>query len=799
MRFRDGTLPQKALFTALLLVFVWGIGLNVLDKVERIGAPDAGFSLDDGYLSPTRRDASAAGVRGGGQAISINGEPITSEQSYVSEVPGIRLRAGETNHLVFVHATGEERALDLSVREWTWNDAVFTEGATDLIGVAFFVVGLVAFLLRPWQSDAWALYTLCSLSGGLLFSLLLPETTDLHVYQSVVYGFLSFSTIHLALAFPVVHPILRERPWILSVIYGAGVVKTVAGIASAYAQSEWGLSVSSGSGLWIFTVALIFGVGRSLVLSVRSADPVVRQRARILIAGMIFGLTPVVALQISRGLFHAVTVDSRFAYWALGIFLLALGRVTVRHDLMNARIAVRKAFIYTVAVAILTGLAIALSAERSYAVAVLLFPLLYFWPRFDAYLNQYLYPQRARFPELIREIGRDYADAAGVEEVLEVLAHAGQRLCDARSSVAFLLPDEASRGRIRSSGPVSPPSAETLADDALVRLMVAMRSEVSRDQVAVEPQFRNVQEECRASFVRLGAEILLPIVRDPHVVGGLAIGPRLAGDPYEREEIDAFNAVVLQATQALGRVEATERLRAREREFAELERFFPPQIIEQVIERRRRRAAEPAASRDGPFRRSTRLHRVLGPSRARGGDGDARAVPRGDGPAHRRVCGNRRALRRRRGDGLLQRSRGAARSRGARRQDGARRACRRTAAESRLDPEGLRDRRRHGHPYRLRDLRLHRLRGAARLRRHRQRDEPRRAPERRGAGGRDPRHVACPRRASQRRPRRARRRAVPEGLPAAADGVSPGRRDFPVELRGAPSRGDPYVRIWVPI
>ena len=64
MRFRDGTLPQKALFLFLLLVFLWGVGLNVVDKVERIGAPDVGFSLDDGYLSPTRRDASAAGLRG---------------------------------------------------------------------------------------------------------------------------------------------------------------------------------------------------------------------------------------------------------------------------------------------------------------------------------------------------------------------------------------------------------------------------------------------------------------------------------------------------------------------------------------------------------------------------------------------------------------------------------------------------------------------------------------------------------------------------------------------------------------
>jgi class 3 adenylate cyclase len=42
---------------------------------------------------------------------------------------------------------------------------------------------------------------------------------------------------------------------------------------------------------------------------------------------------------------------------------------------------------------------------------------------------------------------------------------------------------------------------------------------------------------------------------------------------------------VQQAVQALIRIEATERLRSRELEFAELKRFFPPQIIEQVMAR----------------------------------------------------------------------------------------------------------------------------------------------------------------------------------------------------------------------
>jgi adenylate cyclase len=43
--------------------------------------------------------------------------------------------------------------------------------------------------------------------------------------------------------------------------------------------------------------------------------------------------------------------------------------------------------------------------------------------------------------------------------------------------------------------------------------------------------------------------------------------------------------VLQQVVQAIVRIEATERLRAREIEFADLKRFFPPQIINQVMAR----------------------------------------------------------------------------------------------------------------------------------------------------------------------------------------------------------------------
>jgi len=224
---------------------------------------------------------------------------------------------------------------------------------------------------------------------------------------------------------------------------------------------------------------------------------------------------------------------------------------------------------------VLTGVAILLVAVRAYAVAVMLFPLLYWWPRFDARLNAWLYPKRARFPDLMRAIGNELATADGVDAVLQVLSGAPERLCDARSSVAFLLAGPWARDeQISGAGCASPVAGGPLADEVLVRLVRTTRRGIFRDHIAVEPQYANIQAECYRCFDRLCADMLLPIVHDGRVVGGLAVGPSAAGDPYGTPELDALATVAQQAMQAIVRVRATEQLRARELEFADLSASF---------------------------------------------------------------------------------------------------------------------------------------------------------------------------------------------------------------------------------
>ncbi len=589
MRWRNGTAQQKALYLALVSVYALGLLLAAASAVERVGRPDVGFTMDGLSLSPSRRDAADAGLRGGARLQVVNGYE-TSGQSIGREVWPRLLRQDEATNVLVVEKPGRAVSeISIPVRPLRWGDVVYAEGGVIALGALFFLVGAVTFALRPWVVESWALLSLCTVAGGFLTMLLSgvgPAKPVYVVYFRTMLGLLAAVPIHAGLAFPVTHPwLLRRPPRVLYGIYALGVAHAAAQIgawATDYAGAFRYIGIVDTS---LLLAAMVFFVGRCGVLAMRASDPLAAQRARILLAGALFGMSLPVSVRFVQATLGIHVLDIRVAYWTLSILLLALARTTLRHELMNARVAARRAVVYGAAVGALTVLAVALVGLSPYLMAGMLLPLLYVWPRFEAVLNAWLYPKRVRMPTTLRAIGEGLAEASDVDRVLEVLCEVPARLADVRGSSAFLFAGVAGPHELLHGGNLEASDGSELAREPLVELMITTRKEIFREQISVEPQYVNIKRECYACFARLGADLLLPILRDGRVIGGLAVGSRERGDVWERLELDVLQTVIQQAVQALIRIEATERLRSRELEFAELKRFFPPQIIEQVMAR----------------------------------------------------------------------------------------------------------------------------------------------------------------------------------------------------------------------
>jgi class 3 adenylate cyclase len=588
MTLSQGRTADKLLFALFVGMYVAGLGVSYLDKSERIGRPDIGWVMDGTTVAPTRWDAADAGLRGGGRAEEINGVSIAGARSITLDIlPKLRTQIGDLNTITLRQPGGRLVTVSIPVRAWTWDDVLFAEGATLAVGALFAIVGIGTFMLRPYRDTSWALLILCCASGGLVSNLFIqigPQDIVKAAYFRLMVGFVCFATFHCALAMPVLHPVLVRRPRVVLLLYAGAL------LLAAFQFTGW-LNDWPGpfaySGLvdnLLLLLGLVLLTGRCTLLSFSARDPLIRQRARILLIGALVGIGPFIGASFLRNSLGWLVLDPRLAVWPIVLFLIALGHITLREELLNSRIAVQRALIYAAVVGLLTIVAIVLVAMRPYAVAFLILPLLYWWPQFNAALDRRLYPKRARFPEIVRAIGDELIACTSIDAALAVMAAAPGRLCDARSGVAFLLSDSGEAEKVAATGlrvaPEPPLSAETL-----VQVLRSLRKEILRDRLAIDPHYANVAQECFAGFDRLGAQVLMPILADGRVAGGLALGERLTGDVYEAAEIDALATVCQQGWQVAQRIAAAEHLRRRELEFADLKRFFPPQVIDQVMAR----------------------------------------------------------------------------------------------------------------------------------------------------------------------------------------------------------------------
>jgi class 3 adenylate cyclase len=173
-----------------------------------------------------------------------------------------------------------------------------------------------------------------------------------------------------------------------------------------------------------------------------------------------------------------------------------------------------------------------------------------------------------------------------VGDALAALARGAAQLFDARSAVVLLFASREHREEIAVHGAVQPGADPPLEKEPLIQLLVATRRELFREQIPVEPQYARILADSYACLDRLDAEVLVPIESRDRVVGVLALGPRLGGERYPEFEIGVIGALARGAVQnTVQRIRAAEKLRAREVEFADLKRFFPETIIEQVMAR----------------------------------------------------------------------------------------------------------------------------------------------------------------------------------------------------------------------
>jgi len=240
---------------------------------------------------------------------------------------------------------------------------------------------------------------------------------------------------------------------------------------------------------------------------------------------------------------------------------LAFGVLTtaaiLRYHLLDISLVIRKGMAYLVVSALVAVpyVAVILLAARLLSgtwaepfvyvlilvvLAVLLQPM---WSRVQTEVDRIFFRRRWDSLRALEEFTQRTRSVSGVErpahELVETIRSAAEP-----ASVSLLLPSRAGDYvTVASVGRAAVPVLELTKDNPVIRWMDRHEQPLETRLLDLEPQFQAMEPSDREHLERAGVTLLVPLRMREHISGVLALGPKLAGTPYSREELSLLSMI----------------------------------------------------------------------------------------------------------------------------------------------------------------------------------------------------------------------------------------------------------------
>jgi sigma-B regulation protein RsbU (phosphoserine phosphatase) len=369
-RFRP--LPRPLLFAGAILLAIaatayaciWIHYIRILPQ-NVIGVAFRPFSPRDRGLEVAwvARNSSAgrAGLMAGDRILTIDARQVTGPGVWVSSV--LHGTPGSTVVFTVARRSGASEVrvrLPIPPPELARPTAVQQAVMTSLLAYPLFFlsVGMAVLFLRPGDRNAWLLAAVFAGFVGLA-NFMTPES-ELLVPSGIrrfalAYYFASRYLLpalfyYFFAVFPVSSPLDRKAPWLkwtltaLAVAMGGPlVVRAVAtgshaGLMTAIdvSTSEFGALAARAYGI----VALLLGLLSLIWNGVQAPNAEARRKARVLVAGTIAGVLPLVVLSVAllRADTQANPFDLPFWGWVGGVIALMLVPMSFAYAVLKHRV-----------------------------------------------------------------------------------------------------------------------------------------------------------------------------------------------------------------------------------------------------------------------------------------------------------------------------------------------------------------------------------------------------------------------------------------------------------------------------
>lgn len=239
------------------------------------------------------------------------------------------------------------------------------------------------------------------------------------------------------------------------------------------------------------------------------------------------------------------------------IFVALVFHSIVRHRWMNVRLVLHRSVVLTLSVtaalvpacvAVLIfwpELAGVLSAGKagtvigSLIVVGLLMPLTRDCA--ERVLNAYLLRRKADFSKVVREASTWLTRSHHIDDLLASMAARARREIGCEGIAVYVLTEDFFLATHETAGA----AGATFAAPAVLPESVGRRLHPGR-AIAIRER-RDAGGEAHAELAALGWVVVLPLVSDDAVIGAIALGPKLSGEPYYAQDMDLLATLANQA------------------------------------------------------------------------------------------------------------------------------------------------------------------------------------------------------------------------------------------------------------
>ena len=583
--------------------------LYVVHLVRWSSSPDRGFIVNVRFgvhqVAQTRPLGEAAGLRAGDHILAVNGREYGTGGELLRL---LHLRPGEEN-LYEIERHGEHLRIAIPVRELGLATVLEQTLPAFVLGLLFLAMGVLVFLMKPYEAPSWAFFGLalcgCPLLTYMNAVFLYSPAMLEEVFRLSAFGF-GAAAASLALVFPRRRiDVQRHGAWL-------AVPWLVAAGLTALSISRGGWRETGG---WVrmllfgFPMAgLLLFVSSSAQLAWSSRSNAQRLQALVMITGAVIAFVMPLTEMIFSALFGFSflpdVVYSQLPFVAA--FPVSIGYAIVRHDLFEIDVIVRRTYGYLLS----TGLVILLygttvstlnllvgpsEIARSpfFTVAFVLAVVFLMQPlqgRIQSFVDRVFYRKQVDYRRTIAEVTDRMTQLLEPELVRETLVTSVVREMFLENGL--LLAPEAESGRfevVMAAGGASEARSLRL-DKGLHEALAETRVPVFRHEIELAPQYAQSRAGMLASFDELGAELVLPMLYQGQLRAALSLGRKKSGRMFTREDVHLLRTLVAEGAVALENARLFDDLADSLKQVQLLESIrqglakFVPQTVQALIE-----------------------------------------------------------------------------------------------------------------------------------------------------------------------------------------------------------------------